>query len=106
MSSGFYEGLEWTVSDKAVVIGRGQDACLALAEPTISRRHAEVSFDGKDLVVRDLGSTNGILVNGVREERASHADRDTHQMGTLVLTNRKGDSARKGDPARKGNSAT
>ena len=37
-----------------------------LAEDLVSRRHAALSRDGERWVLRDLGSTNGTRVNGVR----------------------------------------
>lgn len=49
-----------------VAIGRGRDCGLALCTDDASRRHAEVYAEGADFFVRDLGSTNGTLVNGER----------------------------------------
>jgi class 3 adenylate cyclase len=45
-------------------IGRDCDGLL-LSDPEVSRRHVMLSFDGKELSVEDLGSTNGTMVNGV-----------------------------------------
>ncbi|HEU5302667.1 MAG TPA: adenylate/guanylate cyclase domain-containing protein [Acidimicrobiia bacterium] len=50
-----------------VEMGRECDGLL-LADPEVSRRHAVVRFEGKELVIEDLGSTNGTTVNGVRIE--------------------------------------
>ena len=44
-------------------IGRACDGIL-LADPDLSRRHAEIRPDGDGLAIRDLGSTNGTSVNG------------------------------------------
>jgi len=42
----------------------GRQGCdLVLADPEVSRRHAEVVVSGEGLVIRDLGSTNGTHVN-------------------------------------------
>lgn len=51
--------------DGAVVLGRGRDAGIQLADPLVSRAHATISLrsDGA-LVVQDHGSTNGTVVNG------------------------------------------
>ena len=46
------------------VIGRGSDADITLADSGTSRRHVEVLWDGERAMVRDLGSTNGTLLNG------------------------------------------
>lgn len=51
---------------KGMVIGRAADQCdLVVAHPTVSRRHAKLSFTSEALQIEDLGSTNGTSVNGV-----------------------------------------
>ena len=82
---GFYEGLEVPVDRDWVVIGRGRGADVVLAEPTISRAHAAIGFEEESFFVQDLGSTNGTLVNGSREEKTSLSNGDEIQMGKLVL---------------------
>jgi hypothetical protein len=52
-----------------VVLGRGRRARLRLPDPQVSRRHARVRLRGGRAVVEDLGSKNGLRVNGVRVER-------------------------------------
>lgn len=47
-------------------IGRGPDRDLRLGTPTVSSMHAEIISDADRLLLRDLGSTNGTFVNGVR----------------------------------------
>lgn len=85
VQSGFYEGLDWPLDRSCTVIGRGRNADLVLSEATISRSHAVLAFEAGRLFVQDLGSTNGTLLNGAREERALLADGDELQMGKLVL---------------------
>ena len=46
-----------------LVLGRGDDASIAIEHRTISRRHARVRI-GKDITVEDLGSKNGTRVRG------------------------------------------
>lgn len=50
-----------------VVLGRGEDADVQFFDGSVSSRHAQVRFDGwqRAAWLRDLGSTNGTLVNGV-----------------------------------------
>jgi len=48
------------------VVGRDSDCDTVLAGSEISRRHAEFRADGPIVAVRDLGSRNGVLVNGKR----------------------------------------
>lgn len=85
MTNGFYRGLEWPLDATPLVVGRGFDAGLCLSEPTLSRQHAELDFDGSRLVVRDLGSTNGVRVNGVRCDRTELEEGDMLQIGELKL---------------------
>ena len=49
-------------------IGRTPPADVVLADSEVSRSHCLVALDGDDLVVSDLGSTNGTYVDGVRIE--------------------------------------
>ena len=51
-------------SSTEVRLGRGVDNDLILPDPSVSRRHAVVRRYGEDWVIRDLGSTNGLLLNG------------------------------------------
>ena len=82
---GFYDGLEVPVDRNWVVIGRGRGADVVLSEPTISRAHAAIGFEEDAFFVQDLGSTNGTLVNGSPEEKASLENGDKIQMGKLTL---------------------
>ncbi len=85
VESGFYAGLEWALDRECTVIGRGRNADLVLSEATISRAHAVLGYEAGKLFLEDLGSTNGTLVNGVRERRVLLADGDELQMGKLQL---------------------
>lgn len=82
---GFYEGLELPIDREWLVLGRGRNAEMMLAEPTLSRAHAAVGYDGGGFFVQDLRSTNGTLVNGERRERAALRDGDEIQIGRLHL---------------------
>lgn len=52
------------------VVGRGRDSDLTVAHPTVSRRHCQISELDGALVVKDLGSLNGILVDNVPVKEA------------------------------------
>ena len=47
-----------------ILIGRGKEASLRIFDETASRRHAAIRFDGERVVIVDLDSTNGTIVNG------------------------------------------
>jgi EAL domain-containing protein (putative c-di-GMP-specific phosphodiesterase class I) len=69
------------------VVGRRPESHLALVNPTVSGRHAELAAAGAGLLVRDLGSTNGTFVNGARvADAAPLRDGDVVQFGTARYT--------------------
>jgi hypothetical protein len=59
------KGQKWH-SEKPLRIGRMPDYEICVDETSVSRRHAEVTLLDASWVVRDLGSTNGTIVNGIR----------------------------------------
>lgn len=83
--AGFYEGLEVPVDRDWVVIGRGRGADIVISEPTMSRSHAAIGFDGEAFFVQDLGSTNGTRVNGNRAQKTPIKSGDDVQLGKLKL---------------------
>ena len=59
------EGKRMVVPASGATLGRSRDCDIVLADPNVSRRHAELLPDGQGgWQVRDLGSTNGVKVNG------------------------------------------
>jgi len=50
----------------ALTFGRAPDNDISLDDPRVSRYHAVLRRDGEQLILEDLGSTNGTLVNGKR----------------------------------------
>jgi len=79
------DGSRVAISDEPVTIGRLADCDVAVTDESVSRRHAEVRRRGSEIVVVDLGSTNGTKVNGagVRERRL--ADGDEISVGSTKL---------------------
>jgi DNA-binding NtrC family response regulator len=67
-----------------IVLGRGHDADFVVGGPEASRHHAEIVRDGPLWVIRDLGSTNGIFVNGAREQRAPLGPKTVLRVGNGV----------------------
>jgi len=57
-----------------LTLGRSPDNDCVLAHDSVSRRHARLFNDGGCWIVEDLGSKNGVRVNGSRVERAELAD--------------------------------
>jgi DNA-binding NtrC family response regulator len=67
-----------------LLVGRGHDCDVRLASADVSRRHALLTRSGVRWVVRDLGSRNGIGVNGKRLEEAEFAAGDVVRVGDWV----------------------
>lgn len=69
-----------------LVVGRGTEADLRINDPGVSRQHVEFVVNGDDLEVVDLGSTNGMLVNGTRVPRAVLRDGTEVKIGRTTMT--------------------
>ncbi len=80
------EGRRNVLSGERVVLGRSRDCDIVLADANVSRRHAELHRDGGSWTIVDLGSTNGIKVNGRRVDRARLDDGDRVTLGLTELT--------------------
>jgi hypothetical protein len=83
------DGSRYTIDKEAVVIGRGRDCDLTIADPNMSRRHAELRRDSGAYWVTDLDSTNGTEVNGRRQKRAKLEHGDTIKFGSTELVFRR-----------------
>jgi hypothetical protein len=80
------DGRTYPLAIGSTVIGRGDQATLRLPDVGISRRHARLDFDGAQVVLTDLGSTNGTMVNGQRVSAVALNPGDMIQIGTTTLT--------------------
>jgi hypothetical protein len=83
--------LEWNgrrhaIAKERVVLGRSRDCDVQLADPNVSRRHAEVVREGATYWIVDLDSTNGVEVNGKRVRRSKLGDGDTVTLGSTDVT--------------------
>ena len=70
---------------KELTIGRSEANDITLDGLQISGRHARILRSGSDIVIDDLGSTNGVFVNGVRISRQSITPSDKVQIGSFEL---------------------
>ena len=59
-----YEGRAVILGSGGAVLGRSRDCDVVIHDENVSRKHAEVRPSGGAWIVRDLGSTNGVKVNG------------------------------------------
>ncbi len=79
------DGQRLGIGNSPVVLGRLPECDVVLSDPNVSRRHAEVRRHGDEVVVADLGSTNGTRVNGtpIREHRLQGGDQIS--LGSTTL---------------------
>jgi hypothetical protein len=74
------------VTGDPFVIGRSRECDLVLDDPNVSRRHAELRREDGGWAVRDLGSTNGIKLNGRRSRGGRLSPGDEITLGLSRLT--------------------
>jgi Protein of unknown function (DUF3662)/FHA domain len=58
------DGKRLRIPPTGALIGRSREADIVLDDSNVSRRHAEISPSGQSWLIQDLGSTNGVRVNG------------------------------------------
>ena len=69
-----------------VVIGRSPSSDIVVDEPYVSSTHARLTLQGPALVLEDLGSTNGTLVNGhLIEQPVTLREADEVQIGDTIM---------------------
>jgi hypothetical protein len=59
-------GQRFSLTRPTITIGREAGNDVVINDPQISRRHASLTWDGRQFIIQDLGSANGTFVNGVR----------------------------------------
>jgi hypothetical protein len=79
------DGRRHRISKRITTIGRSRDCDVVVADPNVSRTHAELRHVGLDYFLVDLNSTNGIEVNGQQVKRHALADGDRVLLGTTEL---------------------
>jgi diguanylate cyclase (GGDEF)-like protein len=82
--AGLDVGSAWEVGPRKV-IGRGESAHIVVSGAEVSRRHAEVWADADGIWIRDLGSSNGTVVNGRRIECAQLCEGDRIEIGASTV---------------------
>jgi hypothetical protein len=82
-------GTRHPLQPPGLVIGRGSDADLRINDPGISRRHAQIRVTtagpGVTIDIVDLGSTNGIVINGQRVQQATLHEGTRIEIGSTRM---------------------
>ena len=79
--SGALQGREFVVNHDTFTIGSGSHNDLVISDSTVSKRHCEIIVEQSGYLIRDLDSTNGTFVQGVRVSSAHLAPGSEIQLG-------------------------
>ncbi len=82
---GLNAGEVFSLDRDETLIGRGRDSHVVLDDAGISRRHARIMRTSGKYVLEDLGSANGVFVNGRKATRAEIATGDRVRIGPAFV---------------------
>jgi S-DNA-T family DNA segregation ATPase FtsK/SpoIIIE len=82
--TGPQSGIEFPILKTKLVLGRSDESDIVFEYPGISRVHAEIIYE-KEFSIRDLDSTNGVVLNGTRVEHHKLENGDKIKLGELVF---------------------
>ena len=77
------EGVNIALDKPIVLLGRHQECDVQIPSRKISRRHCLLAQVNDHLVVRDLGSTNGIRINGIKVVEGNLQPKDELTIGSM-----------------------
>lgn len=82
-------GVRHPLVPPGLVVGRGADADLRLNDPGVSRRHALITVGGTAerpvVTIEDLGSTNGVVVNGTKVTKTALREGARIELGNTRM---------------------
>jgi len=81
--SGNAQGSEFGLEREQLTVGRGPGVDITVDDPTVSMQHAVLEFSRDGFRIRDLGSTNGISVNGSPTQASTLKHGDCFQIGEV-----------------------
>jgi len=73
------------LSERMVVIGRSTECDIQLGVQNVSRKHAVIIFHNEEYLIEDLGSTNGVFVNGIKVVKCVLRNHDQIETGGVKL---------------------
>lgn len=84
--SGKYQGGAFPLrKNREIIIGRSSDLDMVLVEDMVSRRHAKITTMNDEIIISDMGSTNGTFVNGEKVSRSRIQEGDRILVGTSII---------------------
>ncbi len=82
---GAKRGTEVIIQREQTLIGRSRSCQVCIPAPQVSRQHCAILIENGQVIVRDLGSTNGTFVNGVQVSEQQLTTGDTLTIGNVVF---------------------
>lgn len=76
---------EATICTAETTIGTADDNNIVVEDPTVSRHHAMVYYNGEDFYIKDTDSTNGLVMNGIKIQDLKLRNGDAVKMGNTTL---------------------
>jgi len=83
--SGVLEGKVYDLIEERITMGRALDNMIRLEDGTVSHHHAMLLLEGSEYKLRDLNSTNGTRVNGMRVVEAKVHNGDQVRLGSVEM---------------------
>jgi hypothetical protein len=83
--NGSREGETVPLAGDRITLGRRTDSTIVVPDSNVSSVHAEIIFEGGVPVIRDLGSTNGVFIEGRRVDEIVLSDRDRVKLGQTEI---------------------
>src|SRR5258707_3556554 len=84
--SGKYQGGEFPLRmEREIIVGRSSELDMVLVEDMVSRKHAKITTTGDQILIQDLGSTNGTFVNGEKIKKVRLKEGDRILIGTSII---------------------
>ncbi|MBR57485.1 MAG: GGDEF domain-containing protein [Myxococcales bacterium] len=85
-------GKRFILGQTETTIGRGKSCSIVVEHSTVSRKHAGLSGSRGQRIVEDLGSTNGVYINGVLDKQRVLQSGDYIKIGDVIFKYLAGDN--------------
>lgn len=84
--------LQYDLKEGKTMLGRSTSNDIAVADPSLSRHHLEFYINEEEALLKDLGSTNGTMLNGKGVKSAVLKDKDVIEAGKTKIIYRRVDA--------------
>ena len=85
IQSGNDKGRKIQIDRDEIVVGRASENVARIDDPSVSGRHCSITRQGRRFTLRDLASTNGTRLNGVRIDSYQLSAKDIISAGTIDI---------------------